>query len=146
MLLAAYQPIGLSSASINFFKAYIRPNSEKIGCLSQKHLSKILWSINHRKLADCSQICSFIMKKSQLIKMEIFLWRLAVTQSMNDLFSNLERLEEIVKQYKPSIRIGRFYTPIFDTSHCNVLSTHHDIAAVIYEDECFDDFSNHCYL
>jgi hypothetical protein len=25
MLLAAYQPIGLSSASINFFKAYIRP-------------------------------------------------------------------------------------------------------------------------
>jgi hypothetical protein len=75
------------------------------------------------------------MKKSLLIKSEFFQWRLAVTQSMNDLFSNLERLGEIVKQYKPSIRIGRFYTPIFDTSHCNVLTTYHDIAVVIYEDE-----------
>jgi len=41
---------------------------------------------------------------------------------------------------------GVFEHFIFDTSHCNVLTTHHDIAAVIYEDECFDDFSNHWQL
>jgi hypothetical protein len=46
MWLAAYQLIGLLSASINFFKAYIRPNLGKINCLSQKHLSKILWLID----------------------------------------------------------------------------------------------------
>jgi hypothetical protein len=54
---------------------------------------------------------------------------------MDDLFSNLERLGEVVKQYKSSIRIRRFYRPIFDTSYCNVLITYHDIAVVIYEDE-----------
>ena len=75
------------------------------------------------------------MKKSLLIKRKRFQCRLAMTQSMDDLFSNLERLREVVKQYKPSIRIRRFYTPIFDTSYCNVLTTYHDIAVVIYEDE-----------
>ena len=39
-----------------------------------------------------------------------------------------------------------FSIGFFDTSHCNVLTTHHDIAVVIYEDECFDDFSNHWHL
>ena len=65
---------------------------------------------------------------------------------MDNLFSNLERLGEVVKQYKPSIKIRRVYTPIFDTSYCNVLTTYHDIAVVIYEDEWFDDFSNHGHL
>jgi hypothetical protein len=54
---------------------------------------------------------------------------------MDDLFSNLERLGEVVRQYKPFIRVRRFYTSIFDTSYCNVLITYHEIAVVIYEDE-----------
>ena len=44
--------------------------------------------------------------------------------------------------------ISLFISPLslIYTLHCNVLTTHHDIAAVIYEDECFDGFSNHWHL
>jgi hypothetical protein len=37
----------------------------------------------------------------------------------------IEALQETVREY----------TPFIYSSHCNVLTTHHDIVAVIYEDE-----------
>jgi hypothetical protein len=43
--------------------------------------------------ADC-------VERRELTKRKRFQWRLAVTQSMDNLFSNLERLGEVVKQFK----------------------------------------------